>query len=164
MYCSFYNQTFGGEDMKQATTAGTVSGCIIWILSVGAITSCILPIFIVIGSITSFSQFAIQTTGNILCPDGTTAESYSYETTTTDEFGNVEPATGVSLRCVDENGAIVKEDPIGYAFLWIGVFALIGLIISAILAFVFAAPLGVLIGRMFKRSQKPNIAMNIEPE
>jgi hypothetical protein len=150
--------------MKQATTAGTVSGCIIWIVSVGVITSCILPIFVVIGSITSFSQFAIQTTGNIVCPDGTTAESYSYETTTIDEFGNVEPATGVSLRCVDETGIIVKEDHVGYAFLWIGAFALIGLIISAILAFVFAAPLGVLIGRLFKRSQKPIFAMNIEPE
>lgn len=150
--------------MKQATTAGTVSGCIIWILSIGAITSCILPVFIVIGSITSFSQFAMQTTGNMLCPNGTTAESYSYETITTDEFGNIEPATGVSLRCVDENGAVVKEDPVGYSFLWIGVFALIGLIISAILAFAFAAPLGMLIGRLFNRSQKPNIETNLEPK
>jgi hypothetical protein len=118
----------------------------------------------VIGSITSFSQFAIRATGNFICPDGTTAESYSYATTTTDEFGNVEPATGVSLRCVDQNGSIVKEDPVGYAFLWVGLFAVIGLIVSAVLAFLFAAPIGILIGRLFNRSQKPNIAMNIEPE
>lgn len=150
--------------MKPAATAGTVSGCIIWVVSIGVITSCILPIFVVIGSITSFSQYAIRTMGNVLCPDGTTGESYSYETTTTDEFGNIEPATGVSLRCVDENGTIVKEDPVGYSFLWVGIFALIGLIISAVLAFAFAAPLGVIIGRMFNRAQKPNIAMNIEPK
>lgn len=149
--------------MKQAT-AGTLSGCVIWILSIGMIASCILPIFVVIGSITSFSQFAIRTTGGMLCPAGTTAESYSYETTTTDEFGNTEPATGVSLRCVDEQGTVVKEDPVGYAFLWIGIFALIGLIISGVLAFALAAPLGILIGRLFKRSQRPTIAMNIEPE
>lgn len=149
--------------MKSAQ-AGTISGCIVWVLAIGVITSCVLPIFIVIGSITSFSQFAIKATGNFICPDGSTAESYSYETTTTDEFGNIEPATGVSLRCVDQNGSIVKEDPVGYAFLWIGFFTVIGLIVSAVLAFLFAAPIGIIIGRLFNRSPKPNIAMNIEPE
>lgn len=149
--------------MKSAQ-AGTISGCIVWIIAIGVITSCVLPIFVVIGSITSFSQFAIRATGNFICPDGTTAESYSYSTTTTDEFGNIEPATGVSLRCVDQNGRIVKEDPVGYAFLWIGLFTVIGLIVSGVLAFLFAAPIGLLIGRLFSRSQKRNIAMNIEPE
>lgn len=149
--------------MKSAQ-AGTISGCIVWIIAIGVITSCVLPIFVVIGSITSLSQFAVKATGNFICPDGTSAESYSYSTTTTDEFGNIEPATGVSLRCVDEQGTVVKEDPVGYAFLWIGIFALIGLIISGVLAFALAAPLGILIGRLFKRSQRPTIAMNIEPE
>lgn len=147
--------------MKQAT-AGTISGCVIWVLSIGMITSCILPISLVIGSVTSFSQFAIKTTGNMICPDGTNPESYSYETTTTDEFGNTEPATGVELHCVDESGVIVKSDPVGYAFLWDGIFALIGLIISAILAFALAAPLGVLIGRLLKRNKQQSVAINIE--
>ena len=149
--------------MKQAT-AGTISGCVIWIISIGVIMSCVLPIFIVIGSITSFSQFAIKTTGSFVCPDGTTAESYSYETTTTDEFGNSQPATGVELHCVDQTGTVVKKDPVGYAFLWDGIFAVAGLMISAVLAFVLAAPLGVLIGRLFKGVQKPTIATNIEPK
>ena len=140
--------------MKQAT-AGTISACVIWVIAVGIIMSCILPIFIVIGSITSFSRYAIKTTGNIICPDGTTPESYTYETTTTDEFGNSEPATAVELHCVDQNGNVVKTDPVGYAFLWDGIFALIGLIISAIFAFALAAPLGVLISRLFSRIQKP---------
>lgn len=148
--------------MKQAT-AGTLSGCVIWILSIGFIASCVIPIFVVIGSISSFSQYAVQTTGNLLCPDGSTPDRHTYQTTTTDEFGNVEPATGVSLRCVDENGTVVKEDLVGYSFLWVGIFALIGLILSALLAFAFAAPLGVLIGRLFTRTQKPNLAENIEP-
>ncbi len=131
--------------MNQAT-AGTISGCVIWILSIGVIMSCILPIFIVIGTITSFSQFAVKMAGNFICPDGTTAESYSYKTTITNDFGNPEPATGVELHCVDQSGKVVKSDPVGYAFLWDGIFALIGLIISGILAFVLASPLGVLIG------------------
>jgi hypothetical protein len=137
---------------------------VLWILAIGVILSCVLPIFVVIGSITSFSQFAIHTTGSIICPDGTTPESYSYETTTTDEFGNVEPATGVELHCVDGNGTVVKTDPVGYAFLWNGIFAFIGFIVSAILAFILAAPLGVLIGRLFNRGQRSNMAANIEPQ
>lgn len=146
--------------MKSAQ-AGTISGCIVWIIAIGVITSCILPIFIVIGSITSFSQFALKATGNLICPDQTMPETYTYETTTTDEFGNLEPATGVSLHCIDQNGSIVKEDPIGYTFLWIGFFAVLGLIVSGMLAFLFAAPIGIIIGRLFNRSQKSSMSMNM---
>jgi hypothetical protein len=148
--------------MKSAKTSA-ISGCVVWILSIGIITSCVLPVFIVIGSITSFSQFAIRTTGGIICPVGTTPKSYSYETTTTDEYGNHQPATGVELHCVDQSGTVVKSDPVGYAFLWDGIFVLIGLIISAVLAFAFAAPIGILIGRLFNRSQKSELSTNIEP-
>lgn len=148
--------------MKQAT-AGTLSGCVVWILAAGIITSCVLPVFIVIGNITSFSQFAIRTTGGIICPDGTTPESYAYETTSTDEYGNSHPATAVELHCVDQSGTIIKTDPVGYAFVWSGFFALIGLVISVVLAFAFAAPIGILIRRLFKRSQKPALSTNIEP-
>jgi ABC-type glycerol-3-phosphate transport system permease component len=149
--------------MKQAATAGTLSGCIIWMISIGMIASCILPIFSIIGSASSFSEFAIRITGKIICPDGTTPTSYSYQTTTTDEFGNSLPATGYELHCIDEAGTVVKSDPVGYAFLWVGLFALVGLIISIILAFLLAAPLGVMIGKLFKRTQRPNLADNIEP-
>lgn len=149
--------------MKQSTAAGTLSGCVIWILSIGIIASCVLPIFVIIGSVSSFSQFSIRVTGNIICPNGTTPDRHEYATTSTDEFGNSHPATGYELRCVDQSGEIVKTDPVGYAFLWTGVWALVGLILSAVLAFLLAAPLGVLIGRLFKRVQKPNIAENIEP-
>lgn len=149
--------------MSSAKTSA-VSGCIVWILSVGVIVSCTLPIFIVIASITSFSHFAVRVTGNFICPDGTTAERHEYATTSTDEYGNSHPATGYELHCVDEAGEVVKTDPVGYAFLWIGVLALFGLIVSGILAFLFAAPIGLLIGRLLNRSRKPNIAANIEPE
>ncbi len=95
---------------------------------------------------------------------GTTAESYSYETTITDEFGNVEPATGVEFHCVDQSGTVVKSNPVIYSFLWDGIFALIGLIVSGILAFALAAPAGVLIGRLLNHRQRPNLAVNIEPQ
>jgi hypothetical protein len=143
---------------------GLVSGCVVWGLSACILLSCFLPVFTIAGSVTSFSQLAIQTTGNIICPDETRPDSYSYQTTTTDEFGNTQPATAYELHCIDQNGEVVKEDPVAYSFLWIGGFAFVGLILAGILAFALAAPAGVLIGRLLHRTQKPNFAATIEPE
>jgi hypothetical protein len=143
---------------------GLVSGCVVWAFLIGIILVCALPLFVVLGSVTSFSRFAIQTTGNVVCPDGTTPERYSYETTTTDEFGNRQPSTAYELHCVDQTGEVVKEDPIVYSFLWIGIIALIGLVISGILAAALSAPAGVLIGRLLTRNRKSGFPANIEPE
>ena len=149
--------------MKHTKTAA-VSGCVVWIIVFGILSACFLPVGTMVGGITSFSNFAIQTVGSLLCPAGTTAQSYSYATTTTDEFGNSQPSTAYELHCIDAMGTVVKNDPVLYAFLWIGIIAIIGLGIAAILAFALAAPAGVLIGRMLNRGQKPNITATIEPE
>ncbi len=146
------------------TKAGTVSGCIIWFLVFGILSACLLPAAMMIGGFTSASNFAMRTVGPIICPDGTTAESYSYATTTTDEFGNSRPSTAYEIHCIDESGTVVKEDPVLYAFLWMGIFVLIGLGIAAILAFALAAPAGVLIARALSRNKKANITTNIEPQ
>lgn len=139
--------------MKQATT-GTVSGCLVWIIAFVVIGTCALPVSMVVGGFTSFSDFAIQRTGAIICPKNTTPDVYSYATTTTDEYGNRQPSTSYMLQCKDANGEVVMEDPVGYAFLWIGAIAGIGLILSGILAFVLAAPAGVLIGKFLNRIKK----------
>jgi len=108
-------------------------------------------------------HFAIRQTGTLVCPDNTTLDIRTYTTTTTDENGNRQPATAYVLQCLDTNGNVVKEDPVGYAFLWVGFFAAVGLVISSLLAFVLAAPAGVLISKLFNRMNKPNVAENIEP-
>jgi hypothetical protein len=100
----------------------------------------------------------------MICPDGTTAESYSYATTTTDENGNSRPSTAYELHCVDTTGAVMKKDPVVYAFLWIGITGVIGLGSAALLAFALAAPAGVLIARLSDRHKKTNLTANIEPE
>lgn len=146
------------------TKAGTASGCIVWIIVFGILSTCLLPAAMVIGGFTSVSSLAIQTIGPVICPDGTTAESYSYATTTTDEFGNSQPSTAYEIHCIDASGTVVKEDPVLYAFLWIGVFVLIGLGIAALLAFALAAPAGMLIARVLDRNKKTDITANIEPE
>ena len=149
--------------MKPKAT-GTLSGCLVWIIAFGILSTCILPVAMAVGGITSFSRFAMQTLEPVICPEGTTAESYSYATTTTDEYGNTQPSTAYELHCVDANGVVVKEDPILYAFVWIGIIALIGLVIAALLAFALAAPAGALIAKFLNRRQKSNVETNIEPE
>jgi hypothetical protein len=148
--------------MKSATT-GAVSGCLVWIIACGVISMCILPLSMAIGGITSVSDFAIRQTGALVCPDNTTPDVRTYATTTTDENGNRQPSTAYVLQCVDAAGNVVKEDPVGYAFLWIGIIAVIGLVLSGVLAFVLAAPAGVLITKFINRMRKPNVVENIEP-
>ncbi len=109
---------------------------------------CILPISTAIGGITSVSDFAVKQTGTIVCPDNTTPKIRSFAT-----YGSG-PSTTSVLECVDASGNVVKEDPVGFAFLWIGIIAVIGLMIAAFLAFAFAAPAGVLIGRFINRMKK----------
>jgi hypothetical protein len=139
--------------MKQATT-GTVSGCLVWIIAFGALGMCIMPISMMVGGFTSVSDFAIQQMGAVICPENTTPDVRTYATTTTDENGNRQPSTAYVLQCKDANGEVVMEDPVGYAFLWIGIIAGIGLLLSGTLAFVFAAPAGVLIARLLGRIRK----------
>lgn len=149
--------------MKSATT-GTVSGCIVWFIAFGVISMCLVPIAMAVGGITSVSDFAINITGGFICPEGTTPETYSYATTTTDEYGNTQPSTAYVLRCVDSGGDIVQEDPVGYAFMWTGIVSAIGLIVAGVLAFALAAPVGVLIARLFKQNRNNKQPVNIEPQ
>jgi hypothetical protein len=64
------------------------------------------------------------------------------------------PSTTSVLECVDASGNIVKEDTVSFASIWIGIIALIGLFIAALLAFAFATPARVLIGRLINRMKK----------
>lgn len=148
--------------MKSATT-GAVSGCLVWIIACGVISMCLLPVSMAIGGITSVSDFAIQKTGAIVCPENTTPKVRTEATTTTDENGNRQPATAYILQCMDASGEVMREDRVSYAFLWIGIITVIGLVLSGVLAFILAAPAGVLITKFINRVRKPNPAENIEP-
>jgi Na+-transporting methylmalonyl-CoA/oxaloacetate decarboxylase beta subunit len=52
---------------------------------------------------------------------------------------------------VDASGEVVRNDPVGYSFLWIGMVAAMGVLLSGILAFALAAPAGILIARLLDR-------------
>lgn len=135
--------------MKPAAT-GAVSGCIIWVIVFFVISSCLMPIAFAVSSFTGSSDFAARITGPIICPKGSTPQIYSYETTTTDDNGFPVDATAYEMHCLDSGGNLVKNDPIVFGFLWDGIGVGIGLIVTVLLAFMLAAPAGVLIGRLFK--------------
>jgi len=136
--------------MNSAKT-GTLSGFIVWIIACGLISSCLTPAAMMIGGFTSVSDFAIQRMGALICPENTTPDVRTYATTTTDENGNRQPSTAYVLQCKNASGDVVMEDPVGYAFLWMGILVAIGLLLSVGLAFVFAAPACVLIARVMSR-------------
>lgn len=146
------------------TRTGTLSGCVVWLIVFGVLSSCFLPAAMIVGGLTSVTDFAMQTIGPLICPEGTAARSYSYTTTTTDEFGNSHPSTAFELHCVDTNDEIVKKDPVLYAFLWIGIIAAVGLGAAVLLAFALAAPAGFLIAKLSDRNKKGVRTSTIEPE
>lgn len=140
--------------MKSAKT-GAVSGCIVWVLVFGILCMCLFPVTMVVGSITSTvtGDSVARILGPRLCPAGSTAEIFTYETTTTDENGFETPTTAYEMRCVDLSGNIVKDLGPSYAFIWMGILSGIGLILSVVLAFLLAAPAGVVIARVIKKGQ-----------
>jgi len=143
---------------------GTLSGCVVWLIVFGILSSCFLPAAMIIGGLTSVTDFAMQTIGPLICPEGTAARSYSYTTTTTDEFGNSYPSTAFELHCVDTYDEVVKRDPVLYAFLWIGTIAVVGLGVAVLLAFGLAAPAGFHIAKLLDRNKKGLSTATIEPE
>ncbi len=131
-----------------------ISGCIVWVLVFTIISSCLGPVAMFVGGFSSGSGLAMNILGPLVCPEGTTAEAYSYQSTIQDEFGNPQPATATELHCVDNAGNVVKSDPVGFAFLWVAILVVTGLAASALLAFAFAAPAGVLLGNLIGKLRK----------
>lgn len=131
------------------TAVGATSGCVIWILAFGLVSLCLCPLAVVLGALST--TLGAESVAGILepylCPDNSTAEVITFQTTTTDEFGNESPATGYEMQCVDEAGSIVREGSPNYAFYWVGLLALASLIVSGGMAFLVAAPLGAFIAR-----------------
>jgi hypothetical protein len=63
------------------------------------------------------------------------------------------PSTAYEMRCIDTSGNIAKDLGPTYAFVWMGLLGVVGLILSAVLAFLLAAPAGALIARVFQKKQ-----------
>jgi hypothetical protein len=140
--------------MKSVTT-GTLSGCVVYIIVFFFLLTCLVPLGMGLGGVTSTisADFVARTLEPYLCPDGSHAEIITFQTTSTDEFGNESPATGFEMQCVNARGEITRPPSPDYAFIWIGVIGVASLILAALLSFVLAAPAGVIIGRLLGRTK-----------
>lgn len=138
--------------MKSLTT-GTASGCIVWLIVICLTSSCLLPVAVAIGSFTSTSELAVRTTAPYICPPETTPRIGTYQTTMRDEYGVDRPATASVLECVDAQGKVVKEDPIAWTFIWLGICAAIGLVLVIVVSLFVSAPVGVFMGRRFGKNK-----------
>ena len=139
--------------MKSAST-GALSGCIVWVIVFGVLSMCLCPMTMAVAGVTSAvsADFVAQTVGPMLCPANTTPKIHTFATTSTDENGFESPATGYEMYCVDANGELVQNAGPTYAFVWIGLLAMLGIVVSALLAFLLAAPAGVLAAKFFNRN------------
>lgn len=146
--------------MNNNVKTSAVSGCVIWFVLLTFIGSCVMPIALAVGSISSSSDFVIENVGMFICPEGTAPRSFSYETTMVDQNGNTQPATAYELQCEDSNGDVVQTDPILYAFIWIGIVALLGMVTTVILSFIFAVPGGMLVTRMVNSIRRKKAIQN----
>ena len=132
--------------MKSAST-GAASGCVVWLIVFGALSTCLCPVAAVAGSLTSNLDPVVGLVGPWLCPKGSTAQIHSFDTTTTDDNGNSVPATGYEMNCVDASGTVVSNAGPSYAFIWVGILLGVGLVVAAVLAIFLAVPAGAVIAR-----------------
>jgi hypothetical protein len=140
----------------KSVAAGTTSGCVLWLIAFCVLSTCLFPVAMFVGGFSSTLQadFVAGLMEPYLCPENSTAEIITFQTTTTDEFGNQQPATGYEMQCVDANGTIVREPSPDYAFYWLGLLAVVGLVAAAVLGFFFAAPIGALVTHLMGRFRK----------
>jgi hypothetical protein len=131
-----------------------------WVLVFGILSICLCPVASFIGGLSSALQpdFVARTPEPLVCPDGSTAEVTTFQTTSRDEFGNEEPAIRHEMQCIDARGNIVRESSPDFAYYWVGLLMGGSLIVSGLLALLLAAPVGLLVARLMPRSRKAGTA------
>jgi hypothetical protein len=141
---------------------GGISGCLVWVLTFGVITTCLCPLAMAIGTVTSSvaANWVAGLVGPMLCPPDTTPQIHTFPTTTVDDNGVKHPATGYEMLCLGANGEVVKNAGPSYAFVWIGIVALVALVASALLAIFLAVPAGAVVARLTgRRSPRPAVSI-----
>ena len=140
--------------MKSAAV-GTTSGCVIWLMAFGMVLLCLCPLSAAIGGVSATlgANSVASLLGPYLCPENSTAGIVTFQTTVPNDLGGESRATGYEMQCVAADGTVVREGSPDYAVYWVGLLALVSLVVSGGVAFLVAAPLGALIARRSGRSQ-----------
>src|SRR5258706_15611032 len=85
--------------MKSAS-AGTVSGCLVWVILFVVSVPCLVPLMLFFGNFALYTDFSNRAVQPILCPANTTLQVRTYDTTTTDNRHHNVGAGGQFVNCV----------------------------------------------------------------
>lgn len=133
---------------------GTVSSCLVWVVMMGVIGTCLIPVALIVAPFTATSEIAVQTIGPLVCPETSAAiieiSNTSYQT----DLGAEVPAATREMVCVDSNGTVVARPAPLPNWLWMGFVALVMLLITGLLALALATPAGMAVGTLLKQVQK----------
>ena len=143
--------------MKSAAT-GAMSGCVVWMIVFFVLSLCLLPVALIVGTLTSLLSvdFVANILGPYFCPQESTVEIITTTRSGTNTSGGRYSYTTYKMQCVDSDGTIVREPSQDYVIIWLGILSVIGLILSALLAFLFAAPAGMFIASLSNRLRNAN--------
>lgn len=134
--------------------AGTVSGCLVWLVLVAVFGVCLIPLGFVFALFTETTELAARTVGPIVCPANSVAKIETSPTTYIDENGVELQAVGAEMVCVNEAGTVVANPAPLPNWVWGGLVFLSAVLLAGLLAFVFAAPAGVVVGGVISRLKK----------
>jgi hypothetical protein len=135
-------------------SAGAFSGCVLWLLAFGILSMCICPATMFVAGIVPVTnpRQVEAFVDPILCPADSQATITHYPTTVRDFDSGVDrPGTGYEMHCIGSNGEAVRSFEGTFGFALIGILGAAGLLVAAALAFLLAAPVGVLIAKFLPK-------------
>lgn len=132
-------------------------GCLIGFVVFLVLSSCLVPVGMLAGGFTMFFSEDLITSslGQLMCPANTIPEIISYDSVRMDEDGFERPSTTLEMVCKTPDGNTVTNLGGSYALIWNGIFILVGLILSLILAILVTD----LIQRLMKKKSDQNPSM-----
>jgi hypothetical protein len=115
-----------------------LSGCLIWIIAFLLISGCLVPASLFVAGMSTFfsEEFIVPILGPYMCPENTNAEIISFESTMIGQDRFVRPSTTLEMICKSPDGITVQNLGGSYAFIWSGIFVVVGLILAAIFAII----------------------------
>lgn len=134
-----------------SAAAGTASGCVVWLVLAVVFGTCLLPVGIIVTVFTTTSELAATVVGPMVCPAGSAAIIERVPTTYIDDQGFEREAMGAEIVCADASGDVVARPAPLPNWIWTGLVCVAAIVLACVLALLFAAPLGVVVGGVINR-------------
>ena len=137
----------------KSLTAGTVSGCIVWVVLFVVTVPCLWVVMFMALDLTTYTDIAYQIMQPIVCPPNSKLTVKTYDSSTTDSNHHRVAAVGHDMNC-DANGDLVKKDVIvEYLLIWRGLGIVSGIVVALLLSFLLSIPIGALVTGFMHRTK-----------